>query len=639
MLLRSFGRVADLAFVGGLLCLLAYGVFVLPYRFPPRELTAMSESFAAGFNNRVAVLAMVVGVSVLSLRKIAKQWFAPESVDATMCVTERRSRMPMSALWTMLAIYVGMTVFLYWCIPFLDEYGESTYAVPRLELALKYHLRPYVDIQWAYGPVLFYVPLAFMAAAQALHIPVQDGFVAGYIVLLLVGVWMLFFLCDHFRIKATHRVLIFALVALSQYEFGFAVQGSFIRPLAPYVMLVVFHKALTKFGPARSAREVLLLLGITVGCVVAVLSTALEMGIIFTAAISAYCGYVAFTSDRTRLYAVVAAVATVAAWWLLFPGAGHSMGRFSSGAGNLPVYPSIFIIPYLLCILWLPPLLVGSCFSSKRGVNAPFALAYAAMIVMHMPPCLSRCDPPHAFGQGMGMFVAAFAVFVRNRPRLFPVVLVVFLLIYVHLYRAMLTANYTPLQKVQAALGGNRESNYIPPSPLIEPLGLKSFPSVGLPLGGVDRATKEFLLDTGRYVVEYHPEFQSVCAPEDVDRKMEDAAKASVVLVPDIVLRIRAISDVQFMQAMRARVPDYDKRINAWLGFVNFMPVHFQSRQVAYDPWMDAARRLSRTYDPVRAANGWVVMKLRAPAGSATQPATEATPKPSPPPSSQPAPG
>ena len=62
MLKNIVWRAADLLCVAGILCLAAYGVFCLPYAFPPKAVTH-SLSFDAGFNNSVSVLAVLVAIA------------------------------------------------------------------------------------------------------------------------------------------------------------------------------------------------------------------------------------------------------------------------------------------------------------------------------------------------------------------------------------------------------------------------------------------------------------------------------------------------------------------------------------------------------------------------------------------------
>ena len=45
----------------------AYAIFVLPYRYPPKE-AADSASYAMGFNNTVSVIACIAAIALLSLR-------------------------------------------------------------------------------------------------------------------------------------------------------------------------------------------------------------------------------------------------------------------------------------------------------------------------------------------------------------------------------------------------------------------------------------------------------------------------------------------------------------------------------------------------------------------------------------------
>ena len=601
--------IADIVFLALLVCAGAYGIFSLPFQYPPQVAVALSQSYVAGFSNRVALVVIVAMIGILCLRGFVFREARKKDVTPSIFAWGgRHVRMPRMLLTLMICVYSLLACGLYYCVPYLDQFGEAIYAIPRLELSLRYGLRPFSEIQWNYGPLFFYIPLAGIWFSHLFGGSTDLGFLIGLLVLLFLGLLVLFYIVDRLPIKLWYRNLLFVLIALIGCDIGFAVQSSLLRALTPYLMLFLFHRDQSERGLPGDSRSLIRFLALCVGCNVLVFSTAFEMGMIYSISQCVYCAYSSLVSSRLRALGIPATLLTFLIWTWLFPGCFEMTDRFASGVGNIPIYPSIFALTYLFCIFWLVPKLTVSAIVCRHERNAPAALACATLIVLHMPAALNRADPAHIFCQGVGVFVLTYAALSRHSPRLFSAFSTLFLLIFGIVYRVIGVAGYADhLAPVSATLSGQRMMSTHSDSSLAGPLGLVDYGSVATPFG-IDRATKEYLWNSGRYFPEYHPDFISVVSSADVNRKFNDLARASVILVPEGVLRYKHVTDEVLHSQWEATKAQRDEAENKNLGIVFLMPVNFKSKRMAYEPAVSFARLIATNYSPIANASGWVIM-------------------------------
>ncbi len=150
--------------------------------------------------------------------------------------------MPIAVLLLFIAIDFTITLCLYYCIPHLDEYFEAANLTQMLQIGIKYHLLPYRDIAWCYGPALFYIPEAFMRGSLLLGARAQVGYLLSLLCLSALGYWMLFWVVDSFRIKVAHRILIFSAYVIFFQELSLGVNGVLLRFVAPYGAILLLHR-------------------------------------------------------------------------------------------------------------------------------------------------------------------------------------------------------------------------------------------------------------------------------------------------------------------------------------------------------------------------------------------------------------
>ena len=138
-----------------------YALFHLPFWFPPR-LRLWSASYAFGFNNGVAILAMAGLLAAVALLYVVQRHRACESqIEFPLDRTIAGRRSLVVALALVAVLYAGLTFAMYvhsvrsatWLT------WETRHFLHRTWLMDVYGLRPYTDFSAEYGPMLTYTPL------------------------------------------------------------------------------------------------------------------------------------------------------------------------------------------------------------------------------------------------------------------------------------------------------------------------------------------------------------------------------------------------------------------------------------------------------------------------------------------------
>ena len=242
-----------------ILAALAYfALFELPFWFPPR-LRLWSASYAFGFNNGVATLAMAGLLAAVALLYVVQLHRARDPriefpLDRT--IAGRRSLMVALALVALL--YAGLTFAMYvysvrsasWLM------WETRHFLHRTWLMDVYGLRPYTDFSAEYGPLLTYAPLYMYWLLQPLGASHEQAYFACHLLLNLGGVFCLYYVLSRVTMPAWPRVIAFALLAISGFAPYMGLNGVLLRYLCPFACLLLGHRVI--ISTLSRARSVLL---------------------------------------------------------------------------------------------------------------------------------------------------------------------------------------------------------------------------------------------------------------------------------------------------------------------------------------------------------------------------------------------
>lgn len=517
--------------------------------------------------------------------------------------------MPRSILYLALAFTVSLTWLLYYCIGgALSGYFEAATTLPRMELGLHYDLRLYKDIWWPYGPTLYYIPKWFMATSSWFGVSIEVGYVVSHIVLLCAGVWGMFFLIDQLRIKVVYRCILFVILAIAAHIWTMGASHTIARHVFPYILLVAIHRA--TLGAEGSGRPVAIgrLCGLSILGSLATMSISPEVGLSLIVGLLAYFGQRVLLGGRKWIFPLGSCLISLPIWLFLFPGCFSFAGSFSSGAGCNPVVPAAHILFYLGSLFLILPLMLRAVLFFPRHESAPLLAAWAAMVLVTIPPSLSRCDSTHVVWNGIGLFIIAFAVVVRCWPKALPayaVLMLIILGIAQHFGNALALPGC--LQYVRSTLAGKRIEPNSEPSPLIKLLDLDEFSSIAAPFG-LDGATRSYLFSTHRYVPQYHLDLSCIVSEADVRRVAEDLRRASVVLVPESILSFRGAGAADIAKFKEVRQNQIDDEESNSLGTTYFYPFPIHSKRPGFDGEVDLAEMIGNEYQVLKKAGGWALM-------------------------------
>ena len=167
-----------------------FGIFVLPFLFPPPPLQGISAANVAGFNNKVAAVA----TAFVSMGLLAFLYFQrrPTSAASQTPPLDFR-RLPRKLVVAGMLFVCGIDVVI------TSVVARSTYIyrddldyfVNRLTQHVHFGRTLYEQIEFPYGPLLFYFPLLFQKLLFPLHLTLRVAYLITLNSLYFVGLPML----------------------------------------------------------------------------------------------------------------------------------------------------------------------------------------------------------------------------------------------------------------------------------------------------------------------------------------------------------------------------------------------------------------------------------------------------------------
>src|SRR4030095_3089496 len=195
-----------------------FALFWLPFYFPPRQ-RLVSASYAFGFNNGVAMLAMVVLLGAATLYRLLG---GPR--DPLLCFPDDSphvTRLSGGLVTAMSAVYAGLTVGLYaYTLGAATAYltWESRHFLHRIKLVETFGLRPYAEIHVEYGPALMYAPVYLHRLLPPFGVSIEAAYFLYHLLLNVAGLWCLWYLLQHAAAPLRAKAVTFVVVGMG----GFA---------------------------------------------------------------------------------------------------------------------------------------------------------------------------------------------------------------------------------------------------------------------------------------------------------------------------------------------------------------------------------------------------------------------------------
>jgi hypothetical protein len=375
----------------GFLLMVAAAVFALPYAVPVTP--TISLSYIAGYNNKAAVVLLVVGIALFA-------WYTRGELART-----EQEDAPLG-VWSLVA-WVVIAVLLCTLRAHLSLHkppaNESIYNLNRQQM-LAAGLTPYRQFEYAYGLLLLYP--GFWIATLA-HVSAQAGYYASWIFQWVVGIVLLWWLVRRLDLPLRYRVFGFSALMAIQLD-SIPNEGPNYTPLRSYAAAVLVFAV---YRVARSQPRLWVTAVAGIAAVALGLACSPEQGFGVAAGVGAYLLLMALRPQWEVGPAIADADGkTAKARWLALCGfalgtamilalsnaAGMfaTLRNFSSGGSSFPILPS----PMTCAILFLYA--VAGCtlyrelrLRQLRSAAVPLVLAGCAML----PSAMGHADIGHLY--------------------------------------------------------------------------------------------------------------------------------------------------------------------------------------------------------------------------------------------------
>jgi len=608
-------------------------MFFVPWYFPRTE-PVLGESYALGFNNRLAVVglcAVIIAAAVARIRapgatdesRETLAWFADDGWAAA----RHASRLQYVLLGGFCLL---MTQFILWwdrmlVIPY---WGEADYFLSRIDLVALGH-RPYDDFHYLYGPLQLYAPLWLDRALSGAP-GIETAYASTVAVQTVLGACCLFVFLQALAIPAWSRswVLLVSLVMWLPITMG--LQYTPLRFTAVPCAIAMLHVAYARATSAAAGRARLACAA--AAGLAATLMLSPEMGIVFAVAVVAFAGVLVLRKDWAGAAAAVAAAGAVAAAVrYAFPHYLRSIDAFAAGAMNFPLYPNLHNVLLAGVATFVISRLAAAAFGAPGAAKAPLAAAVGAASAVLLAPSLGRCDPGHVMTNSLMLWllmVPASVAFGRGFER---AVLAVFAVAFVLLSQVSYWGHYGPnfkqalavrefyrqnpatvwswrqaWEKRKAGDAASSRLNWKRTAPFPEWAEQQPVLSadVALPLG-IDLALDRYVKLQPGFRPPQHPGPKpDIHGPRDVERAVAEVTRLPVAILPEWAVAVAKASRSEGRAA-------YEKSSSRFLSRLLLFPVSCVTVHDPFMPEVELCRRVLARGDIMATVSGAVIVKAR----------------------------
>lgn len=608
----------------------ALGVFWLPWHI--HATTPVSgESFAFGFNNRVAILAFAAAILIACLarylsahRFCAQKWLVTQPRLFPSWKEAKTEYLVLTAgclLWSVAALLWGNYICdPAWCDSRGFYYGMDLLASGRV---------PYRDFMYNYGPATLYCPFwlsnitgGWLSFDQSYPITVGLFTSLGFI--------FIFLILRNLELPETLRPwgLGFCIFIWPALHMG--LQGTSLRFLVVPGTLILFDAVFRKCSE-KGGGSWLWIGAASVAAVTCSIMISPEMGICSVTAVAAFGFVLLLRRSFAQAVACLLGVALAAvASLLLMPDYLLTVFAFASGAENFPVYPNLHNVSLVAASLLSLPALIVAALCDPRQSRAPLTLSLAVAAGMLLPAAFGRCDPGHVASDGfipiVLMFPAAAALgktWLRGWIGYYIAVYVVGLQIFnwnlfapsysdaiqLHAYYRKNPQLIDSWRKEWDALRSKSPcaknlhwSKVLPFPQELTPYTSKG--TVGLTIGNEGNLwMARFLLLQNKLPRDYfHAYSQGAATKEQIAVKIRENSAYDFLIMPKTTFEVaRGTIDLAVYQKVRC----------AYLSKILLFPMNSPVLHAPYLPEIEYARSMLIDYEPVADFNDYIILKKR----------------------------
>ncbi len=366
-------------------------IYVVPLHVPMGA--GISEAYMFGFNTRAALVVVACALAGFAV------W--SKGLGLSLEVEDGGEGEPgRGLLWATLLVSSVAMVGVWWVMRRTGPANEALYFADRYQM---FHsgARPYRDFEFAYGPLMFYLPVWVRAVTR---MSFTDSYYAACLVEWMAGVVVLW--------KAVRMTA----------------RGRWVYLLVWGFFVVSVADGAPIYGPLRFAGGVLLALvvsrlmrresalagfGVAAAGFVLLLSYSPEQGIAFGVGTVLYCA--AAVRGKRDVYAGVGLFVAVTATALVAANRFGVLDTLKSYAGGGAALPLV-VSPVSLAVLLLMMVAACAAWGTLRDGGRQHPLVYVLLVSACAAPAgFSRCFGAALVGQMLGTVVVGLVVLTRYK--------------------------------------------------------------------------------------------------------------------------------------------------------------------------------------------------------------------------------
>ena len=382
--MRLLGR---LAFPIGMFLLTCFGVFVLPFLLPPPVIAGVSAANAAGFNNKVAAVAAAILSFLILLKEL--RW---PSIKVNQQEVDNGPLAPLFVL--AIAAFCGVLIAILGRLIVLSHFRYLTdagYFIEQISSHVDYGRKLYDQIEFPYGPLLFYTPILLRAP---FHLSAAGAYFTTFVLQQVAGLLMVGYIINSLPMRRVWKMVAFLVCAPLAIELSFGLNYTLFRfAVAPACLVLTANRSrLWETG-----------LCLFLGQIIS-FSVSPEMGFAFAIAGTVCAVLRSLTEGKAWLVAAAIPAVAMAVFLVAVGGAYLRMLRlFAHGLYNLVVEPVPHILIFLFALIWLVPLMLATYLRDRRP-EAPLLGSLYIFVLVLLPVAFGRADPGHVALNGLILF-------------------------------------------------------------------------------------------------------------------------------------------------------------------------------------------------------------------------------------------
>ncbi|MDR2410631.1 MAG: hypothetical protein LBE13_21315 [Bacteroidales bacterium] len=410
-------------------------LFALPYLVPSNQV-AISASYDYGFNNSAGMLLLAL-FSVIII--VVLLFYNKKNRLNVYIFVDNFQEVVLNKIFLITASLTVMGCGILWVILGRDSYGiiESGYFIPHI-YDISWGKAIYRDFNFAYGPLLLYIPYFIYKLFSFLGISISDGYIIALMVNQLLGLYFLFYVLTFFNFSGKEKDRIFILIAVLSFPFSTGLNYTLFRFISPFFCFILLRQI---ERDVRVNQFLYLFLSSVLPMIILLISP--ELGLSFYFTFFVYMFITAVITKRKYYFLQIGVLFfSLILLAYLLPDMFKQITGFLSGGLNWPFVPSLLLM-FFFIVVFVVSAGVGVCIGNVKA-NL-FSLSFVLLAFSLIPGALGRCDPGHVFFYGLFIFIIAYSYLrIYLKQKLFKIIGFVFIISLFSIYPYMIKM-YIPL--------------------------------------------------------------------------------------------------------------------------------------------------------------------------------------------------